>query len=192
MRRHTSLAVLPLALLAVGSTGTAGNESSLMPLADGNRWTRRDVASRAPTTISVRRRAGGFVLSGFPGTGELRIRPAPQAVEAWDPGDRRWEPFLRFGLPVRARYPVDLRGTALWRSVRVVVASKRAIVRDFQGRARRGCTRLEFRYRARIADAGLVEMSFAPRIGPVRFWEQTIAGPRVRVLAAFRVRLPPR
>jgi hypothetical protein len=43
-----------------------------------------------------------------------------------------------------------------------------------------------------MADAGLVEMAFAPRIGLVRFSEQTIAGPRVRALAAFRTRPRPR
>ena len=187
VRRLAPFVALGVALAAVAGA-SAARQASLFPLADGNRWTLRDLDSGAATTISLRRGASGLVLRGFPGADALRVRRAGRAVQAWDPEDRRWEPFLRFGAPAGTRYLVDLGGTSLWRSVEVVVASKRAVVRDFRGRVLRRCTRLAFLYRIPIADAGLLELSFAPGIGPVRFSEETIAGPRESALAAFRVR----
>jgi hypothetical protein len=158
----------------------------LLPLAAGNRWVLRDEQGSAGT-ISVVRTSSGLLLRGLPGAGELRVRAAGRAVEAWDPDSARWEPFLRLGAPVGTRYTVDLAGTALWRSLVVTVASRSAVVHDARGKTLRDCLRLTFGSRKPIADAGLEELVFAPGLGFARTSEQTIAGTRVRVLAAVRI-----
>ena len=40
----------------------------------------------------------------------------------------------------------------------------------------------------KLVDAGLEELTFAPGVGLVRIVEQTIAGPRTKLLGAHRVR----
>lgn len=180
--------VVGLALVACGDAAVALAPHPF-PLANGNHWTLRQVDSGVATTISVRRSAGRLVLHGFPGAGDLRVRRAGQTLEAWDPADGRWEAFFRFGAPVGTRYVVKLPRTPLWHSVEVSVASKSAAVRDYNGKLRRGCTRFTFSYEG-VADAGLEHLSFAPGIGPVRYSESTIAGPRTYALAAFKVKGP--
>jgi hypothetical protein len=116
------------------------------------------------------------------------VRRAGRNVQAWDGTQRRWESLLRFDAPVGARYLVALRGVLLWESVEVTVASKRVAVRDYRGKVRRGCTRFTFHYRQPIADTGLEYLAFCPGVGPVRFSETTIAGPRTYALAGFKIR----
>jgi hypothetical protein len=188
MRGWAACAVVPLAIATGVSSAATPPPASLFPFADGNRWTLRERTSGAPMTISMRGRPGAFVLHRFPGLEAVRVRRVRGSVEAWDSADRRWEPFLRLSASVGTRYRVDLAGSVLWESVDVAVASKRALVRDYRGRVLRRCTRLTFRYRSPIADAGLEQLSFAPGIGPVSVSETTIAGTRERVLASFRVR----
>ena len=189
MKRALLGTALALALaLAAGPYAGAARAPSLFPLADGNRWTFTDLRSGTPRVISVRRQAGALVLRGFPGTAALRVRRAGQGVQAWDAAQRRWEPFLRLGAPRGTRYTVDLAGAGLWRKVVVTVESKRAVVQDSWDRTWRRCTRLGFRYRLPIADAGLEGLAFAPGVGPVWFEETTIAGPRVSALSGHRIR----
>ena len=185
MRKRHALLITVATALAMGGSAGAKKQLSLFPLADGNRWTLRDVESDAVTTISVRRQSGAYVLRGFPGTSDLRVRMVDKTLQAWDPDDRRWEALLRFGARVNTKYPVGLRSTALWQSVLAVVASKTAVVRDADGKALRGCTKFTFRA-GKLYDAGIEEMVFAPGIGPVRIVEQTIAGPREKTLESFR------
>jgi hypothetical protein len=173
-------------LLAAGAS--AARTPRLFPLADGNRWELSGVRTSTPRKISVDREAGYLVLRGFPGAQELRVRRIGEAVQAWDRREHRWEAFLRLGAAVGRTYAVDLSGTALWRQVQVTVTSRRAVVRDLTDRVWRRCTRLAFRYRGAVADAGLQEMSFGPGVGPVRFTETTIAGPRASALSSYRVR----
>jgi hypothetical protein len=154
--------------------------STLFPLTPGEHWTLRDVNSGAKTQISVRT---GRVLHGLPGSGALRVRQSGQTVQAWDPKDRRWEDLFRFGARKGTRYTVALGATALWRKVAVRIATKKATVRDYHRRAHRGCTRFVFDELTGIADAGMLDMAFCPRVGPVRFSETTIAGPRTYALA---------
>lgn len=173
-----------LALVAlIGLTLVTAGQPRLFPLAAGNRWVMRDVESRAAMTISIRK---GLVLHGFPTTGDLRVRRVGQTVQAWDTKNRRWEAFFRFGVKAGTRYKVELPATELWQAVEVGVASKTASVRDYKGKLRRGCTRFTFRYLTAIADAGLIDLSFCPNVGPVRYSETTIAGPRTFALAAVR------
>jgi hypothetical protein len=153
--------------------------SLFFPLAPGTHWTLRDLDSGAKTTISVGK---GRVLHGFPGVGNVRVRSVGKTVQAWDAKDGRWEPWLRFGTKVGRRYMVRLASTPLWQSVEVGVASKTATVRDYHGKAYRGCTRFVFQVGG-VADAGLTEMTFCPRVGPVRYSETSIAGPRTFALA---------
>lgn len=181
-------------LLAVAGCGaTAGEDpaqrrsSALLPLADGNRWVLRDVERPSTATISVVRRPSGLVLRGLPGAGDLRVRTASRAVQAWDPADGRWEPFLRLGARAGTRYAVALSSAPLWRSVTVTVSSRSAVVRDGRGRTLRGCVRLTFAARKPVADAGLEEVVLAPGVGFARIADQTIAGTRVRVLAGLRL-----
>lgn len=186
---------LALALVLVTGCGAVTSERAvssapptLLPLADGNRWVLRDVESRSTATISADRTPSGLVLRGLPGAGDLRVRASGGSVQAWDRANARWEPFLRLGAPAGTRYRVDLAGAPLWRSVTVTVASRSAIVRDLRGKTLRNCVRLTFASGKAIADAGLEELVFAPRVGFVRTSEQTIAGPRVRVLSGLRLR----
>ena len=186
---------LALALIAFAGCGAAaGEEADLqappapLPLVDGNRWVLRDLESSSTATIAVTRRPSGLVLRGLPGTGDVRVRAAGRAVQAWDAADARWEPFLRLGAPAGTRYTVALSGAPLWRSLTVTVASRAAVVRDGRGRTLRNCIRLTFATRKPVADAAIEELVFAPGVGLVRTAEQTIAGTRVRVLAAVRLR----
>jgi hypothetical protein len=154
--------------------------SLLFPLTPGTHWTLRDIASGARTTISVGK---GRVLHGFPGAGDVRVRNAGKTVQAWDAKDGRWEPWFRFGAKKGERYMVRLASTLLWQSVEVRVASKTASARDYHGKTYRGCTRFVFQVRG-LADAGVTGMTFCPHVGPVRFSETTIAGPRTFALAS--------
>ena len=153
--------------------------SLFFPLAPGTHWTLRDIDSGAKTTISVGK---GRVLHGFPGAGNVRVRNAGKTVQAWDAKDARWEPWFRFGAKKGERYTVRLASTPLWQSVEVRVASKTASARDYDGKTYRGCTRFNLQVRG-VADAGVTGMTFCPRVGPVRFSETTIAGPRTFALA---------
>jgi hypothetical protein len=184
--RLAALAALVVAL-AAAAIGSAAAPAKLFPLADGNFWTLRERGSGVPSTTTVQERGGAFLLRGFPGAGTLRVRVAGLGVEAWDPGDHRWEPFLRLGARAGTRYVVDLSNKLFWRAIEVRIASRRAVVRGYRGRVLRGCTLLTFSYRQPIADAGLEELAFAPGIGLVKASEQSIEGPRVSTLASFRV-----
>lgn len=181
------LAVFGAVLVAAPAVGAAVRPG-LLPLAAGNRWVLRDERGGGAATVTVVRGASGLVLRGLVGAGDLRVRPAGQAVQAWDPSERRWEPFLRLGAPARTMYAVDLAKTAFWRSLVVTVASRHATIVDGRGKTHRNSVRLTFAAREPIADAGVEEVVFAPGVGFVRITEQTIAGPRVRVLDALSLR----
>ncbi|HEX5800003.1 MAG TPA: hypothetical protein VFY02_07845 [Gaiellaceae bacterium] len=186
---------LALVLIVVAGCGAAAGDEAApqpsatpLPLADGNRWVLRDDERGSTATISVARTPSGLVLRGVPGTGDVRVRTAGRAVQAWDTAGARWVPFLRLGAPAGTRYTVALSGAPLWRSLTVTVASRTAVVRDGRGRTLRNCVRLTFATRKPVADAAIEELVFAPGVGFVRTAEQTIAGTRVRVLAAVRLR----
>ena len=153
--------------------------TALFPLTPGTHWTLRDVDSGATTTISVGK---GRVLHGFPGAGNVRVRSVGKTVQARDAKDGRWEPWFRFGAKAGTRYKVALASTPLWREAEVGVATKTATAHDYHGKTYRGCTRFVFEL-AGVADAGVTGMTFCPRVGPVRFTEITIAGPRTFALA---------
>jgi hypothetical protein len=175
-----------LAALALVTSAPA-QPKSLFPIAHGNRWILRDVDTLRPTTISIAHGVTGLELYGFPGlTDGMRVSRKGVDVRVWDAASQRWKTLLRFG-PAGTRYTVDLAETALWRSVDVTVASTSADVRDFRGRVHHGCTRLKFRYRG-LADAGLLELAFAPGVGFVRVSEQSFAGPQTSLLDSARIR----
>ena len=190
MSRHVLIVSIFLALLTglVPSVTAATEPPSLLPLAGGNRWVLRDELGGGTQAITVTRGASGLVLHGVPGAGDLRVRAAGRAVVAWDPADQRWEPLFRLGAVAGTTYSVDLAGLPLWRFLAVTVESRRTVVSDARGKTLRNCVRLVFSARKPIADAGLEELVFAPGVGFVRTSEQTIAGPRVRVLASLRLR----
>ena len=186
---------LALALIAVAGCGAAAGEEAdlqsppaLLPLADGNRWVLRDLEGSSTATIAVTRRPSGLLLRGLPGAGDVRVRTTGRAVQAWDAADARWEPFLRLGAPAGTRYTVALSDSPLWRSLTATVASRTAVVRDGRGGTLRNCVRLTFAARKPVPDAAIEELVFAPGVGFVRTAEQTIAGTRVRLLAAVRLR----
>lgn len=185
MRAWIPSALAALTLLAAG-WGGATSAVSHFPLAAGNTWYLANAKDASGSTVSVRaRRTGGLFLRGFPGAGDLRVRRAGSAVEAWDVAESRWEPFLRLGATAGTRYKVDLERTGLWRNLLVVVASRQLEVEDARGRRFRGCVRLTFRNPKGLADAGLEELVFAPGVGLVRVKETTIAGTRTRLLDRF-------
>jgi hypothetical protein len=187
MRRHL-LIPLSFTLLATAfpAATAAVQTPSLLPLSAGNRWVLRDPDRGGTKTLSVVRGASGLVLRGLPGAGELRVRTVGRAVEAWDTTSRRWEPILRLGAPAGTTYLVDLPATG-WRALTVTVASRRAEVEDARGKVLRNCVRLTFSTRKPVADAGLQELAFAPGVGFALTQEQTIAGPRIHLLAAYRL-----
>jgi hypothetical protein len=186
MIRWVSVGLLTLSFGVAGGA-SAEPSPSPFPLADGNRWTLRNVETNAAKTVSVRKEPEGFVVSGLPGAPALRVRWVGETLQAWDTADERWEAIFRFGGPAGKGYPVSLRNTLLWRNVVVTLTSKRATVEDFGGRTR-NCVRFTFGYKRGLADAGLESMSFAPGIGPVRIADQTIAGTRELALAGYRVK----
>jgi hypothetical protein len=190
MSRQLLGASIVLAVLAglFPSLTAATEQPDLLPLAAGNRWVLRDARLDSTKTISITRGSSGLTLHGLPGADDIRVRAAGRAVVAWDPVDKRWEPFLRLGATAGTSYALDLAGLPLWRSLVVTVESRRAIVHDARGKTLRNCVRLVFAARKPIADAGLEELVFAPAVGIVRTSEQTIAGPRVHLLAALRLR----
>jgi hypothetical protein len=190
MRRPLFLALLAALLAGSLPAATAAvTTPSLLPLAQGNRWVLRDPDRGGTRTVSVAHGPSGFLLRGLPGAGELRVRTAGRAVEAWDATSGRWEPFLRLGAAAGTTYLVDLPKTGLWRALTVKVASRRAEVEDARGKVLRNCVRLTFTTRKPIADAGLQELVFAPGVGIALTQEQTIAGPRIHLLAAYRLNL---
>jgi len=188
MSRHVLVVSILLSLAAALPAATVASDApSMLPLAGGNRWVLRDPALGGTRSISITRGPSGLVLHGVPGAADLRVRAAGRAVEAWDSASRRWEPFLRLGAAQGTTYAVDLAGTSFWRSLVVKVDSRRTVMFDARGKALRNCVRLTFAARKPIADAGLEELVFAPGIGFARTTEQTIAGPRVHLLAAYKL-----
>jgi hypothetical protein len=153
---------------------------SLFPLVPGHHWTFRDVQSGAKNDVTVGARR---VLTGFPGAGALRVRTSGKTVQAWDTHDRRWEAWFRFGLRARSRYKVALAQTSFWQGVEVTVDSKTASARDYRGKRYANCTRFVFRQLNGLVDAGMNGIVFCPDVGPVRYAEDSIAGPRTYALA---------
>jgi len=187
MSCRIALTAVALTLVTVQCAGAAGPPSAF-PLADGNRWIMSDVETGDRSTVSLRRQPAGLVLDGLPGAADLRVRAAGRTIEAWDPANRRWEPLLRLGAKAGTTYVVNLGSEPLWRSLRVTIASREAVVHDARGKTLRNCVKLTFRSLKPIADAGLEELTFAPGIGLVRTVVMTIAGPREHVLASLRLR----
>jgi hypothetical protein len=172
-----ALVVVPLAAaLPAGSR-------HFFPLERGNQWTFENVQYGSEETIAVTRANDGvFRLENFPGAPSFRIRWLGQTLQAWDTRNRRWEALLRFGAPVGTSYNVDL-AEPLWSRVRVTVASRRATVKNpAPGRTHAGTIRFTVRPDPDLADAGLTGIWFAPGVGPVRWVEESIAGPVEHVL----------
>lgn len=180
---------LAAAILLVPSAAAAPPTSrEFFPLRAGNEWTFENRRYGGSDTLSVSRTgAGVFRLTGFPGAPSLRVRWSGSALQAWDGRRRRWEPFLRLGAPAGTRYPVDL-SQPLWDNVRITVVSRRAtFFNPVLGRRHIGTVRLAVRPSPELADAGVTGLWFAPRIGPVRWVEQSIAGPVEHFLSRARV-----
>jgi hypothetical protein len=184
MRRTLLLAVVTVLTIVAGAAAVA--QPAFFPLAPGNRWVLSDAGSRSVTAVVVRRQAPGLALHGFPGLRDSRARALGGSVQVWDAGDARWESLLRLVAPAGTKYTVRLSRNPLWQSVVVSVESRNAALADPSGRLRRGCVTLAFRSRGKAVDVGLEEMTFAPGVGPVRLVEQTIAGPRTKLLAGWQ------
>jgi hypothetical protein len=170
------LASLSAVLLATCAASAAA-PAKPFPLEPGARWVLSD-ATGLELTISLTRGKRGHVLRGFPGLPATRVRASGRSVQAWDPGEARWKPFLRLGAPAGTRYRVQLAGAPLWRAVEVTVASRTATCDDANGRAVPNCVALELTPPKGVADAGVERLVFAPGVGPVEVVVQTIAGPR--------------
>jgi hypothetical protein len=159
------------------------------PLRVGNVWAFENLRFGGTDTLTVTGASSGvFRLSGFPGAPSLRVRWSGQTLQAWDAGDRRWEALLRLGARAGATYAVDLP-QPLWDRVTVTVASRRATVfNPVQRRSYSGVLRLAVRPNPELADAGLTGLWFAPRVGPIRWVEESIAGPVRHELTRARLR----
>ena len=185
MARWISVGLLTL-VLGAAAGGYAAPRPNPFPLADGNRWTLRDVETNVARTMRVRSEGRGLVLHGLPGAAPMRVRWAGETVQVWDTSNDRWEALFRFGEPVGESYLVRLADTLMWRNVVVTIAAKRAPVEDHRGRPLIS-TRFTFAAKIPIADAGIESMSFAPRVGPVQISEQSIAGTRKLTLVSARL-----
>ena len=182
------LAVAVALLLVPSAAAVPADSRHFFPLRSGSEWTFENLRYGGAETLSVGRAgAAAFRLTGFPGAATLRVRWSGQTLQAWDAEDRRWETFLRFGAPAGTTYAVDLP-QPLWSQVRVTVASRRATVHNpVLRRSYAGAIRLTIRPNPDLADAGLTGLWFAPRVGPVRWVEQSIAGPVEYVLSRARL-----
>jgi len=182
------LAVAVALLLVPSAAALPANGRQLFPLEPRNEWTFEDLRYGGESALSVTRAgAGAFGLDGFPGAPELRVRWSGETLRAWDAEDRRWEALLRLGARAGTTYAVDLP-QPLWRGVHVTVASRRATVYNpVLRRSHSGAVRLSVRPDPDLADAGLTELWFVPRVGLVRWVEESIAGPVVHVLSSARI-----
>ena len=179
---HRLLVAVALVLVTSAAVLPASSRQ-FFPLERGNEWTFENLQYGGEETITVARADGGvFRLEGFPGAPSLRVRWLGQTLQAWDTKDRRWEALFRFGAPAGTTYAVDL-AQPLWSGVRVTVASRRATVSNpVLRRTYPGTIRFTLRPDPGLADAGLTGLWFAREVGPVRWVEQSIAGPVEHVL----------
>jgi hypothetical protein len=182
------LAVVVALAVVPPAAALPANGRSYLPLQPRNEWTFEDLRYGGESALTVTRASAGvFGLEGFPGAPELRVRWSSQTLQAWDPEDRWWEALLRLGARAGTTYAVDLP-QPLWRGVQVTVASRRATVHNpVLRRSYSGAIRLAVRPDPDLADAGLTELCFAPRVGLVRWVEESIAGPVEHVLASARI-----
>ena len=188
MGHKTVLAVFALSLVAT-QAAPAAPSSSFFPLAAGNRWTLHDLERGSSATVAVSAtRSPGFVLRGFPGTADLRVRAVGPDDRGVGPRQRPLGAVPPAGRSRPARStPSISRSAPLWRSVVVTVASRQAVVEDARDKTLRGCVRLTIRPPKNVRDAGIEELVFAPGIGLVRVSEITIAGVRERVLESYKL-----
>jgi hypothetical protein len=186
MRRLAAAAAATLLVPSATAAPTTGPQ--LFPLRLGNEWSFENRRYGGEDALVVSRAVEGvFVLTGFPGAPGVRIRSSGQTVQAWDRSQRRWEPFLRLGAGAGTKYTVDLP-QPLWNGAQVTVASRRASL--FNPALRRrfsGLLRLSIRPSPELSDAGVTGLWFAPRIGPLRWIERSIAGPVDHFLSRARV-----
>jgi hypothetical protein len=182
------LAVAVALLVVPSAAALPGSSRQFFPLQVRNEWTFENLQYGGAETLTVMRAdRGTFRLVGFPGAPSLRVRWSGQTLQAWDARDRRWEALLRLGAPAGTTYTVDLP-QPLWSRVQVTVASRRATVYNpVQRRSYSGALRLALRPNPELSDAGLTDLWFAPRVGPVRWVEQSIAGPVAYVLSRARL-----
>jgi hypothetical protein len=181
MKPTAVLAGVVAAVACWGAAAVAG-PPSLFPLSDGATWRLTDERGSA-LVVRASRSGQAFVLRGLPGLAAIRVRANGRDVESWDAQAARWRPFLRLGAPTGTRYVVDVRDSALWRSVEITVASRSAACSDARARPVRGCVALELRSRKPIPDAGVERLVFAPGIGLAEVVVLTIAGPRTYSLS---------
>ena len=181
---HRLAVAVALVLVPAAAASLPGSSRHFFPLQAGNEWTFQNVRYGGSETLSVARGGVGvFRLSGFPGASNLRVRWSGQTLQAWDVRERRWEALLRLGAPAGTRYAVNI-AQPLWTRVAVTVASRRATVYNpVLRRSYSGAIRFTVRPNPDLADAGLIGLWFAPRVGLVRWEEQTIAGPVEYVLS---------
>jgi hypothetical protein len=184
-----AVAVAVVLALVPSAVGAPVPGRAFFPLRAGNAWTFENARYGGADTLSVASaRSGRFRLSGFPGAPNLLVRWSGPTLQAWDAGDRRWEALLRLGARAGMAYPVDLP-QPLWDGVTVTVASRLATVfNPVQRRSYSGVRRLAVRPNPELADAGLTGLWFAPRVGPIRWVEESIAGPVRHELTSARLR----
>lgn len=187
-RDAIAVAVTVAVVLVPSAAGVSESGRKYFPLQPRNHWTFQDLRFAGTDTVTVARaRAGTFRLNGFPGAPSMRVRWAGQTLQAWDGADRRWEAFLRLGAKAGTSYAVDLPHQ-LWSRARVTIASRRATVHNpVLGRTHRNTVRLAVKPNPELADAGVTDLWFAPRIGPVRWDGMSIAGPVTHVLSRARI-----
>ena len=177
-----------VALVIVSSAAAAESDRRFFPLQVANEWTFEDTDFGGDSSMRVPwRRAGVFQLAGFPGASELRVRYSGETLQAWDQRQRRWEALLRLGAAAGTTYQVYLPAP-FWSGARVTVSSRRATApNQVLRRSYKGTLRLVVRPPAGLSDAGVTGLWFAPRIGLVRWEEQSFTGPRVHVLSRVRI-----
>jgi hypothetical protein len=165
-----------------------GPAGSLFPLEPRNEWTYASLRDGGERVLGVApAEPGTFVLDGFPGARDLRVRWAGATLEAWDDDDRRWQPLLRLGAPAGTTYDVALP-QPLWENVEVTVASTaETLYNPVLLRSHEAVVKLELRPDPGLADAGVLELWFEPEVGLVRWLEESFLGSVAHVLSRARV-----
>jgi hypothetical protein len=179
------VAVAAALVLVSGAATPPENARRFFPLEPRSVWTFEDTRYGGTSSMTVTRaRDGVFDLERFPGARNLRVRWSGRTLQAWDAAQRRWEALLPLGAKTGTGSRVDLPPPP-WNDARITVASRQATVRSGR-RAYRGTIRLDVRPPPELSDGGILGLWFAPRVGLVRWVEQTIAGPVAHVLVSPR------
>lgn len=180
MRRTLTPALCLLTLLATGANARADFDTGYFPVARGNTWVYRDAAGAEQTVdIDSTRLVGStrnYRLRGFNGSSHWIRQTTAGRVYAGTTSV-----WYRFDGAVGTSWTFAVSGSSIPGSngARLQVVSRNESLTVPAGTF----STIHLRWRASgVADAGITDEWFAKGVGLVKRTEQSIAGPRSRVL----------